>query len=205
MADERTYTEAELQQRLQFARDVGAERAWRDVLRRFTPAQRRHIANLLAHDWTLTAIEMQDRYGSSPRRTDGGVSLEDAVKALDEEKAKRRAAPIAGVLVGDAAQAATRTLERMGYSYHGAELWKPPIGPRPAWVDAADGEPEYASWFPVPAGVEATDPVRGALRDLVAVLREYGTFPPKVIPALQTAERALGVDVPRADQQKGGA
>lgn len=31
------------------------------------------------------------------------------------------------------------------------------------------------------------------LRNLVSVLREYGSFPPKVLPALQAAERALGV------------
>lgn len=28
-------------------------------------------------------------------------------------------------------RAAVRTLERLGYAFHGAELWKPPIGPRP--------------------------------------------------------------------------
>lgn len=29
---------------------------------------------------------------------------------------------------------AVATLTRMGYTYHGGELWKPPIGPRPAYV-----------------------------------------------------------------------
>lgn len=29
------------------------------------------------------------------------------------------------------AAAAIATLERMGYTYHGAELWKPPLGRRP--------------------------------------------------------------------------
>lgn len=28
-----------------------------------------------------------------------------------------------------AQQAATHTLERAGYTYHGGELWKPPVGP----------------------------------------------------------------------------
>lgn len=34
---------------------------------------------------------------------------------------------------------------------------------------------------------------QAALRDLVAALREYGSFPPRVLPALQAAEPALGV------------
>lgn len=44
-------------------------------------------------------------------------------------------------------RSAAETLERMGYTYrHGAALWKPPLGARPAWADAADGEAEYLSW-----------------------------------------------------------
>jgi hypothetical protein len=38
--------------------------------------------------------------------------------------------------------------------------------------------------------------LRQRLQEMVAVLREYGTFPPKVLPALQAAERALGVAAP---------
>jgi len=104
MEADRTYTEAELQQRLKntrdLAREVGAERAWRDVFRRFTPAQRRHIANLLAHDWTITAIEMQTRYGCEPRRTEGEIPLDAAIKVLDEEKAKARAERLAASTAG---------------------------------------------------------------------------------------------------------
>jgi hypothetical protein len=43
----------------------------------------------------------------------------------------------------------------------------------------------------VPDGVQAPEPVREALTQLVAVLREYGTFPPNVVPALIAAEKAL--------------
>ena len=39
-------------------------------------------------------------------------------------------------------------------------------------------------------------PVAQALRDLVAVLREYGSFPPKLIPALLSAEQALASPSP---------
>lgn len=35
--------------------------------------------------------------------------------------------------------------------------------------------------------------IRAALQEMVRVLREYGTFPAKVIPALLAAEAALGV------------
>ena len=30
--------------------------------------------------------------------------------------------------------AAEDTLRRLGYTYHGGELWVPPIGPRPEWA-----------------------------------------------------------------------
>jgi len=43
--------------------------------------------------------------------------------------------------------------------------------------------------------------LEAALGELVLVLREYGSFPPKVLPALQAAERTLGVPIP--DQGKG--
>ena len=38
---------------------------------------------------------------------------------------------------------AIRTLERMRYTYHGAELWKPPLGKPPVWMDekTADQDP----------------------------------------------------------------
>lgn len=32
--------------------------------------------------------------------------------------------------------AAIKTLENLGYTYHGGELWKPPLGKRPEWLDA---------------------------------------------------------------------
>ena len=31
--------------------------------------------------------------------------------------------------------AAIATLQRLGYTYHGGEQWKPPLGQRPAWLD----------------------------------------------------------------------
>ena len=45
------------------------------------------------------------------------------------------------------------------------------------------------------------DDLDGVLRGLVAALREHGTFPPKVLPALHAAEGALGVDLPDGGQQ----
>lgn len=41
----------------------------------------------------------------------------------------------------NAGQAAIRTLKDRGYTYHGAEYWKPPIGKRPAWLDQRDADP----------------------------------------------------------------
>ena len=41
-------------------------------------------------------------------------------------------------------QAATRTLEHLGYTYHGGELWKPPVGKPPNFdlLSAKDAEIE---------------------------------------------------------------
>lgn len=64
---------------------------------------------------------------------------------------------IAGVALPAARGAAVATLERLGYTYHGGELWKPPLGKRPAWLDAADGEAEYLSWVPAGAAVVDAD------------------------------------------------
>lgn len=41
-------------------------------------------------------------------------------------------------------RAAVKTLEHLGYAYRGAELWKPPIGKRPAWAWADGAEAEAA-------------------------------------------------------------
>lgn len=32
-------------------------------------------------------------------------------------------------------EAAIKTLERLGYTYHGGEQWKPPVGRVPEWLD----------------------------------------------------------------------
>jgi hypothetical protein len=95
--DERTYTEAELQQRLALARSLARQNAWRDMLRRFTPGQRQRLANHMAHSFTITAIEVEDRYGDRPERMDGGVSRAEAIKAMDEDRARERAARTPGV------------------------------------------------------------------------------------------------------------
>lgn len=73
---------------------------------------------------------------------------------LSDEGAQAIADSVADMLKGDAdehqpsgevaerarkqarsAQAAVKTLERLGYTYHGAELWKPPIGTVPASLE----------------------------------------------------------------------
>lgn len=43
-------------------------KAWADMLARFSRAQRLHLANLMAHEWTICAVEIQSKYGSTPHR-----------------------------------------------------------------------------------------------------------------------------------------
>jgi hypothetical protein len=87
--DEPIYTEKQMQERLGLARAAAREKAWRDLMRRFTYAQRKHFAHLLAHDYTITAIEFEDAYGMRPDRMAGAVSREDASKSLAEERQRR--------------------------------------------------------------------------------------------------------------------
>jgi hypothetical protein len=54
-----TMTATQLQLRLESARAAAREGAWRELLERFDPRQRRHLANLMAHDWTISAVEIQ--------------------------------------------------------------------------------------------------------------------------------------------------
>lgn len=95
--DELKYTERQLQDKLSIARG----KAWRDLTRRLTFSQRQQLANDLAHDFTITAFEVEDRYGHRPRRIEGGVSREMAIKAMDEARAAERAARNAGVAIPD--------------------------------------------------------------------------------------------------------
>ena len=47
-------------------------------------------------------------------------------------------------------KAAAKTLAHIGYTYHGGELWKPPLGERPKWLDY---EPAgFLLHWPAPGG-----------------------------------------------------
>lgn len=48
---------------------------------------------------------------------------------------KRAIEQLTGVDEGIRIKAAIRTLEESGHSWTGGVLWRPPIGPRPAWLD----------------------------------------------------------------------
>jgi len=44
---------------------VGSETAWLDMLSKFTPMQRQHLANLMAHDWVITELTITSPQGHS--------------------------------------------------------------------------------------------------------------------------------------------
>jgi hypothetical protein len=49
---------------------------------------------------------------------------------------------------------AVKTLESMGYTYHGGEYWKPPLGKKPDWLEPewVDGLPPVGSKVRFPTG-----------------------------------------------------
>lgn len=48
-----------LADKLSFARSSGSWSAWAELLRRFDYKQRQHLANLLAHDWTINELKLE--------------------------------------------------------------------------------------------------------------------------------------------------
>lgn len=73
----------------EFLRAAGRQQAWLDLMCRFDAKQRRHVANLLAHSWTLQAIEIRGHYGEEVERIEADLSHENAVAALKEQRAAR--------------------------------------------------------------------------------------------------------------------
>lgn len=75
-----TFTDEQLESRLEMARAAGRARAWAELMERFAPRQRQHLANLMAHDWTISAIEIQTslKEGSEPsERIEAAISTRD--------------------------------------------------------------------------------------------------------------------------------
>lgn len=72
--------------KVSLARGAAKFSAWQDFACRFTYSQRKHISNLLAHEWTICAIEIQSKYGTRngavPDRIEGSVSIEKALEAV---------------------------------------------------------------------------------------------------------------------------
>ena len=59
MTTSRTFTEKQLADRDSLMRGSGSRAAWMDVMCRFSRTQREYLANMLAHSWTISAIEIQ--------------------------------------------------------------------------------------------------------------------------------------------------
>lgn len=50
--------------RLQHAREAASHNAWVELTELFSPAQRQHLANLLAHRWRIGGVVLQASFGS---------------------------------------------------------------------------------------------------------------------------------------------
>lgn len=60
-----------VQLRLKIAREAATYKAWCDLLEAFTETQRQHIANLMAHEWKIVAIDIQSKHGEPPTPIEG--------------------------------------------------------------------------------------------------------------------------------------
>lgn len=79
---------------VQLARDAATYAAWLDLFCRFTPAQRKDFANLLAHDWTISAVEFESEYGGTPNRKVAEIDIATGLKENKERLARQQAARI---------------------------------------------------------------------------------------------------------------
>lgn len=108
----------------------------------------------LAHETSATTAALIDllrqrdahglaKYGTTLDRTD--LSLRDWLQHQVEELLDGAGYAMAAIRVITEANdakllAALRTVEALGYTYNGAEMWKPPIGKAPAYI--TDDTPE---------------------------------------------------------------
>lgn len=68
VADEKLYTQADLDRRLEEARNAATFKAWKHMLELFDVKQRRHLANMMAHSAKIGAIELVRRDWPQPER-----------------------------------------------------------------------------------------------------------------------------------------
>jgi len=66
---------------------LGKFRAWVELLVRFSDKDRQHIATLLAHDWSLSSVEMQSRHGEKPKRITATKDIQHAIESYAKIKA----------------------------------------------------------------------------------------------------------------------
>ncbi|MGE4243657.1 DUF3850 domain-containing protein [Ramlibacter sp.] len=124
-------------------------------------------------------------YGPLPAHPDKLIAFVEAVKGTDGVQPSPAPMPLFAVRV---AQGKWESLQAEGYRMQRIEFARS--------VDGVEKRGSIDPWGKVlwhSDGVPQTPDVREALTMLVAALREYGTFPPKIIPALQGAEVALGM------------
>lgn len=72
-------SEKTIEQKISFARSSGAWSAWAELLRRFDYKQRQHLANLLAHEWTIKEITLEPHYGGSSDTIAASISKDNTV------------------------------------------------------------------------------------------------------------------------------
>jgi hypothetical protein len=74
----RSFSEKTMKDHDDLVRGAASHKAWLDLLERFSPKQRRDLAMLMAHKWTISAIEIQtslNSSGKSDKRYDAETSV----------------------------------------------------------------------------------------------------------------------------------
>lgn len=77
------------------ARQAGAAKAWNELLIRFSPKVRRHLANLLAHNWSICEIAIDSRHGDGSNPSRHKAEEMTSMQASDKMDEIRRSEKIA--------------------------------------------------------------------------------------------------------------
>lgn len=119
----------------------------------------------------------------------GLLTLDDCLRFGMDARALRSLSAAPKSEQQEGAGQAIATLKRMGYTYHGGELWKPPLGQRPAWLDEQQEAPD--AWKEVCRlydGMKASAAER--FLDCLGITEPLESWLSMTLPEIITADRA---------------
>jgi hypothetical protein len=138
----------------------------------------RYAAHIEPEEWELagfSAFAKSEMGRDKPKKLATPPAAQPAQEEIQRLRALVRAQQITiDKLEAQPEKAAIKTLEFLGYTYHGGEQWKPPLGKKPkwleqqpaAWVGLTDEEKSlFSSWLDHKTDDEVFTAIEAKLRE----------------------------------------